>query len=537
MPTPVFEEYRPAADCPCPGCAAHRRAARTLTLRDGGHPGAHGARRVLVLATAAGVALGAGGAAAAAADTPQGRAEADPAGSSAPVRAAAVRSGEVPSGDVRSGEVPAGDVRSGEVRDGEGTPQGRPSALHGTKAGAPGAPGSPAGRPGSTTTDDPSSTAQPTAPSTIRKIDRATIINRAKVWVAAKVPYSMSKYWTDGYRQDCSGFVSMAWNLGSNEWTGSLDAFATRITKNELQPGDMLLFHNPANPSAGSHVTLFGGWTDHTRTYYRAYEQTPPRARVQSTPYAYWNNSAKYVPYRYKGVTGSVVTGEPGRPGPGGSAAYPGRAAFGPGANNAYVTRLGQMLVKRGGARFYAKGPGPRWTDADRRATRAFQLAQGWTGRDADGLPGPTTWRLLTLNQGRDIPPTTGPAKAGAAASTAPAKPGAAGTGGPAKPGVGGASGPARGGGAAGGGVSGGSVALSYPGRGVFRPGQSSPAVTALRRQLLHRGFGKYYTSDPGPRWTEADRRSVEAFQRAQGWRSSEADGYPGPETWRRLFA
>lgn len=53
----------------------------------------------------------------------------------------------------------------------------------------------------------------------------------------------------------------------------------------------------------------------------------------------------------------------------------------------------------------------------------------------------------------------------------------------------------------------------------------------------MKKGYGRYYTSGPGPRWTEADRRNVEAFQRAQGWRGAEAEGYPGPETWRRLFA
>ncbi|MEU1168173.1 NlpC/P60 family protein, partial [Streptomyces sp. NPDC005921] len=111
----------------------------------------------------------------------------------------------------------------------------------------------------------------------------------------------MTLYWTDGYRQDCSGYVSMAWGLTGNEWTGSLDQFGTKITKEELEPGDMLLFHNPDNPEKGSHVVLFGGWTDYTHTAYTAYEQTPPHARRQSTPYAYWSNSAKYVPYRYKG--------------------------------------------------------------------------------------------------------------------------------------------------------------------------------------------------------------------------------------------
>ncbi|MDT0306472.1 peptidoglycan-binding protein [Streptomyces sp. DSM 44917] len=94
------------------------------------------------------------------------------------------------------------------------------------------------------------------------------------------------------------------------------------------------------------------------------------------------------------------------RPGSGGERGvgdFPGAQYFGPGANNAYVTQLGRMLIQRGAGRFYTVGPGPKWSEADLRATRAFQQAQGWRGEDADGIPGPTTWRLLVTGGGRDI--------------------------------------------------------------------------------------------------------------------------------------
>ncbi|MFD9538046.1 peptidoglycan-binding protein [Streptomyces sp. NPDC060010] len=480
MPMPVFEEYEPAGDCVCLGCAQRRRAlarARAIPLRDGGHRAARGARRALVLATAAGVVLGGGGSAALAAS------------------AAAPGLGPVRLDDPDPG-----------------SPQGGRSPLHGPK----GTPAKPGGLPG--------------APSTIRRIDRTTIINRAKLWLDAKVPYSMSEYWSDGYRQDCSGYVSMAWNLGTNEWTGSLDTFATRITKEELLPGDMLLFHNPADPNNGSHVVLFGGWVDGTRTHYVAYEQTRPYTRKQATPYGYWANATKYLPYRFNGVTGGVpgstptppvtpvelpATGSP----PAVSATFPGASKFGPGANNEYVTQLGRLLIERGGARFYPNGPGPVWSDEDRLATQAFQRAQGWTGADADGIPGAHTWRLLALRQGKSIPPaaSTTPTK-----PTAPTKPTTPTT--PTKPTTPvGQAGP--------GGVP------AYPGKAFFRPGRSHALITALGRRLVQKGFGKHYTSGPGALWSEADRRNVEAFQRAQGWRGASADGYPGPETWRRLFA
>lgn len=76
-----------------------------------------------------------------------------------------------------------------------------------------------------------------------------------------------------------------------------------------------------------------------------------------------------------------------------------------------------------------------------------------------------------------------------------------------------------------------------FPGRQFFRAGANNAHVTRLGRALVAKGYGRHYKSGPGPRWSEADRRNVEAFQRAQGWSGSDADGYPGPETWRHLFA
>ncbi|MYV51738.1 peptidoglycan-binding protein, partial [Streptomyces sp. SID3212] len=145
-----------------------------------------------------------------------------------------------------------------------------------------------------------------------------------------------------------------------------------------------------------------------------------------------------------------------------------------------------------------------------------FQLAQGWRGAEADGLPGPQTWRLLVNGLGMGIAETGGKSAARAAGGGA-----------------------ASGGGAsAGRAASGGTTAgvPAYPGLGSFRPGRSGPYVERLGERLVRKGFGRHYTSGPGPSWGEADRRNVEAFQRAQGWRGSAADGYPGPETWRRLF-
>ncbi|MFC9507365.1 peptidoglycan-binding protein [Streptomyces sp. NPDC057002] len=448
MKSPVFEEFDPGGDCDCPGCVHWRRvlprspAGRTTT-----HPAAH---RALALAAVAAATLGAGHAVPAAA-------------------------------------APQAPHRSGVFADDDPeTPQGDTAPLHGSD-----------GREG-----------KPSDSVELAAITRTEIIDRAKTWVAAKVPYNMNAYWSDGYRQDCSGYVSMAWKLPGNEWTGSLAQFGERISKEELQPGDILLFHNPANPESGSHVVIFGGWTNTRHTSYTAYEQARPHTRRQTTPYAYTSDSDRYVPYRYKGVTAQEEPAtakdrqeEPapakdrGMPGAPAATPYPGATYFGPGANNKYVTRLGRMLVARGAGASYPSEPGPRWSDAHRQATRAFQRAQGWKGADADGLPGPRTWELLVTGKGKDV----------TAAEAGPP---------PSSHGVPG-----------------------YPGRAMFRPGASNPYVTKLGKQLVRKGFGRFYPDEPGPRWGESDRRAVQAFQRTQGWRGGAADGFPGPETWRRLFS
>jgi LysM repeat protein len=76
-----------------------------------------------------------------------------------------------------------------------------------------------------------------------------------------------------------------------------------------------------------------------------------------------------------------------------------------------------------------------------------------------------------------------------------------------------------------------------FPGRDYFKPGANNKYVTQLGQQLVRKGYGRFYKVGPGPRWGEADRQAVQAFQRAQKWTGSDADGYPGPETWKRLFS
>ncbi|MGW7579717.1 peptidoglycan-binding protein [Kitasatospora sp. NPDC054768] len=82
-------------------------------------------------------------------------------------------------------------------------------------------------------------------------------------------------------------------------------------------------------------------------------------------------------------------------PQPSGPPPFPGRDAFGPGRVNDSILALGQQLVRKGFGGAYKVGPSRSWGEADRANVAAFQRAQGWSGADADGLPGPSTWSRL----------------------------------------------------------------------------------------------------------------------------------------------
>jgi hypothetical protein len=126
--------------------------------------------------------------------------------------------------------------------------------------------------------------------------DRKAVMQRAKTWVDAGVPYDQQG-WLKNYRTDCSGFVSMAWGLDSSYVTWSLPEVAKPIAKEDLQPGDIIL-------NTERHVVLFAGWADKSHDSYVVYEEAglPHKAikRVVSYPYDTPTRD-QYKPYRYTG--------------------------------------------------------------------------------------------------------------------------------------------------------------------------------------------------------------------------------------------
>ncbi|MDX3130244.1 peptidoglycan-binding protein [Streptomyces europaeiscabiei] len=75
---------------------------------------------------------------------------------------------------------------------------------------------------------------------------------------------------------------------------------------------------------------------------------------------------------------------------------FPGAAFFTTGRRSAVVTAMGRRLVAEGCGR-YEVGPGPSWTAADRRSYAAWQHRLGYSGTDADGIPGRASWDKLRV--------------------------------------------------------------------------------------------------------------------------------------------
>lgn len=103
---------------------------------------------------------------------------------------------------------------------------------------------------------------------------------------------------------------------------------------------------------------------------------------------------------------------------------FPGADKFYLGAKGDYITYLGQRLVKHGFTG-YKVGPGPEFSEVDQAGVKWAQEKQGFTGDDADGFPGATTWAWLQAPPAVVVPPTkpTKPTKPAETPSDKPQEP------------------------------------------------------------------------------------------------------------------
>ncbi|MFE1767310.1 peptidoglycan-binding protein [Streptomyces angustmyceticus] len=75
---------------------------------------------------------------------------------------------------------------------------------------------------------------------------------------------------------------------------------------------------------------------------------------------------------------------------------FPGAAFFHGGRHSQIITAMGRRLVAEGCGK-YATGPGPNWTNADKSSYAAWQRKLGYSGDDANGVPGSKSWAALKV--------------------------------------------------------------------------------------------------------------------------------------------
>ncbi len=151
-------------------------------------------------------------------------------------------------------------------------------------------------------------------------ISRTEIVERALSWTTEPVPYSQSAYYPasaprtgtgHSYRQDCSGFLSMAWDLPTSAVTGDFVSSASPYDARlpsvaALQRGDLL----GVQSASEQHVVLFLGWSadDAGRHRYfdmisEAHTGTDASVSTDQDLDGYW---ASYTPYADKDAVADV---------------------------------------------------------------------------------------------------------------------------------------------------------------------------------------------------------------------------------------
>ncbi|MGB7981197.1 MAG: peptidoglycan-binding protein [Candidatus Nanopelagicales bacterium] len=148
------------------------------------------------------------------------------------------------------------------------------------------------------------------------------------------------------------------------------------------------------------------------------------------------------------------------------------------------VANLQKALIKRG----YSIPAGPTGTfgSQTKAAVKKFQKAQGWSGPQADGIPGAATLKRL------------GVSGSGSSASSPAAAPKA-----------------------------------TTPSKSTSWNPKNGTLVYKLQQALIKRGYA--IPAGPTGYFGPRTKAAVKKFQKAQGWSGSDADGIPGKGTLRRL--
>ncbi|MDH6111681.1 hypothetical protein P3T36_001996 [Kitasatospora sp. MAP12-15] len=149
------------------------------------------------------------------------------------------------------------------------------------------------------------------ASSTGGQITRSEVLARAQSWVDEGVPYNQGGWKSDNngtYREDCSGFVSMAWHLSSSLVTSTLPSVSSQISFNQLKSGDILDY-------TAEHTFLFANWTNQSNGDFTYYAESntndpthgPTSANINNSSMEGWPTSY-YGAYRYNNIVDDPTT-------------------------------------------------------------------------------------------------------------------------------------------------------------------------------------------------------------------------------------
>ncbi|TDD23030.1 peptidoglycan endopeptidase [Actinomadura sp. KC06] len=139
----------------------------------------------------------------------------------------------------------------------------------------------------------------------IKRDARSEVIARAKTWNPGtddRVRYSQVRS-HNGYRADCSGYVSMTLGLdkpGPNTQGLTSSRYTERISMDELKKGDLVMDAEGTNTTR--HVVIFEKWANSDRTSYWAYEQRGRYGTDHRTRDYGLDSGSEYKAYRPKNL-------------------------------------------------------------------------------------------------------------------------------------------------------------------------------------------------------------------------------------------
>ncbi|AJT64937.1 hypothetical protein T261_3267 [Streptomyces lydicus] len=76
---------------------------------------------------------------------------------------------------------------------------------------------------------------------------------------------------------------------------------------------------------------------------------------------------------------------------------FPGSGFFRSGERSAVIAAMGERLIAEGCGHYRSGRPGPDWNEAHRKSYAAWQRKLGFSGKDADGVPGKVSWERLRV--------------------------------------------------------------------------------------------------------------------------------------------